>query len=134
MPDRAIIPFTVAAMGGFFCGLVGAVLELQNGPIATIAFCGALATALAAAASVLGVPGEDHLSVLVLRVFYGVLLFVAVDFGLVKFLRDGQFGMAMVLWIAGALAAGMLATPRVKDPPEERERQDASRTGAQHTA
>jgi hypothetical protein len=134
MPDRAIIPFTVATMGGFVCGLIGAVLELQNGPIATIAVFGALATALAAAASVLGVPGEDHVSVGILRVFYGVLLFVAIDFGLVKFLRDGQFGVAMVLWIGGALAAGMLATPRVKDPQQPRERQGARRTGAQHTA
>jgi hypothetical protein len=116
MPDRAIIPFTVATMGGFFCGLVGAVLELQNGPIAVIALAGVLATAPAGAASVLGIDGEDKVSVGILRVFYGVLLFLAVDYGLVKFLRDGQFGIALVLWIGAGLAAAMLAKPRVREP------------------
>jgi hypothetical protein len=120
MPDRAIIPFTAATMGGFFCGLVGAVLELQNGAIAVIAVAGAAATALAGAASVLGIRGEDRGSVGVLRVFYGVLLFLAVDYGLVKFLRDGQFGIALVLWIGAGFAAGMLATPRVREPREPR--------------
>jgi hypothetical protein len=41
----------------------------------------------------------------------------------VTFLRDGQFGVALVLWLGGALAAGMLATPRVRQPGgEQRER------------
>jgi hypothetical protein len=118
MPDRAIIPFTFATMGGFFCGLVGAVLELQNGPIAIIALAGVVATTLAALASVVGVEGHGHRNVAILRVLYAVLLFLAIDFGLVKFLRDGQFGIALVLWIGGAVAAGLLASPRVREPRE----------------
>src|SRR5258707_6357717 len=107
MPDRAIIPFTVAVMGGFFCGLVGSVLELQNPAIATIAAAGTLATVLAAAASVLGVEGRGRGAVAILRMFYGACLFVAIDLGLVQFLRDGRFGIALVLRIGGALAARM---------------------------
>jgi hypothetical protein len=127
MPDRAIIPFTVATMGGFFCGLVGAVLEMDNGPIAAIAVVGAVASALAGAASVIGCEGEDRSSVATLRVFYAVCLFLAIDVGLVLFLRDGQFGLAVVLWLGAAVAAGMLATPHVQ-PGEQRS--GARRTGA----
>jgi hypothetical protein len=116
MPDRAIIPLTVAVMGGFFCGLVGSVLLLQDGPIAAIAIAGTIATLIAAAASVLGVPGRGHLTVAILRMFYGACLFLAIDLGLVQFLRNGSFIYALLLWIAGALAAGMLVTPRVQDP------------------
>jgi hypothetical protein len=116
MPDRAIIPLSIAVMGGFFAGLIGSVLLMQDGPIATIAIFGAAATALAGAASVLGVPGRGHVSVAILRAFYGALLFLAIDLGLVQFLRNGSFIYALVLWIAGALAAAMLAAPRVRDP------------------
>jgi hypothetical protein len=116
MPDRAIIPLTVAVMGGFFCGLVGSVLLLQDGAILAIAVAGTLATVLAAAASVLGVPGRGHASVAILRMFYGACLFLAIDLGLVQFLRNGSFLYAVVLWIGGALAAGMLVTPRVRSP------------------
>jgi hypothetical protein len=116
MPDRAIIPLTVAVMGGFFCGLVGSVLLLQDGPIATIAIAGAVATVLAAGASVLGVPGDGHLTVAIMRMFYGACPFLAIDLGLVQFLRNGSFALALVLWIAGGLAAAMLAAPRVRSP------------------
>jgi hypothetical protein len=126
MPDRAIIPLTVAVMGGFFCGLVGSVLLLQDGPIAAIAVAGTIATLVAAGASVLGVPGRGHVSVAVLRMFYGACLFLCVDLGLVQFLRNGSFFYALVLWIGGALAAGMLVSPRVRDPEP--------RGNAQHTA
>jgi hypothetical protein len=122
MPDRAIIPFTIATMGGFFCGLLGAVLQLQDGQIVTIAIAGAVATVLAAVASVLGCEGEDRRSVAILRLFYGVCLFLAIDFGLVTFLRDGEFGIALVLWLGGAVAAGMLATPHVREPRRDRRR------------
>jgi hypothetical protein len=116
MPDRAIIPLTVAVMGGFFCGLVGSVLLLQDGPIAAIAVAGTIATVLAAGASVIGVPGRGHVSVAILRMFYGACLFLSIDLGLVQFLRNGSFIYALVLWIGGALAAGMLVSPRVRDP------------------
>jgi hypothetical protein len=116
MPDRAIIPLTVAVMGGFFCGLVGSVLLLQDPAILAIAVAGTAATVLAAAASVLGVPGRGHVSVALLRMFYGACLFLAIDLGLVQFLRNGSFLYAVVLWIGGALAAGMLVAPRVRSP------------------
>jgi hypothetical protein len=116
MPDRAIIPLSIAVMGGFFAGLVGSVLLMQDGPIATIAIAGAAATALAGLVSVLGVPGRGHVTVAILRAFYGALLFLAIDLGLVQFLRNGSFIYALVLWIAGALAAAMLISPRVRDP------------------
>ena len=123
MPDRAIIPFTVAVMGGFFCGLLCSVLQLQGGQIAAIAVAGAVASALAAAASVVGCAGEDRRQVGILRTFYAVLLFLAVDFALVSFLRDARPFAAVVLLLGAALAAGMLATPRVRAPePERRER------------
>jgi hypothetical protein len=32
----------------------------------------------------------------------------------VEFLRNGSFGLALVLWIAGGLAAAMLIAPRVR--------------------
>jgi hypothetical protein len=116
MPDRAILPITVAVMGGFFCGLIGSVLELQNPAIVTLAIFGALAALTAGAASVLGVEGRGHASVAILRAFYAALLFLAIDLGLVQFLRDGKFGLALILWIAGGLAAAMLAAPRVTQP------------------
>ena len=116
MPDRAIIPLSIAVMGGFFAGLIGSVLLMQDGPIATIAIFGAAATALAGAASVLGVPGRGHVTVAILRAFYGALLFLAIDLGLVQFLRNGSFIYALVLWIAGVAAAAMLVAPRVRDP------------------
>jgi hypothetical protein len=114
MPDRAIIPLTIAVMGGFFCGLVGSVLLLADGPILAIAVVGALAATAAGLVSVIGVPGEGHATVAILRAFYAALLFLAVDLGLVEFLRNGSFGLALVLWIGGGLAAGMLVTPRVR--------------------
>jgi hypothetical protein len=116
MPDRAIIPLTVAVMGGFFCGLVGSVLLLQDPAILAIAVAGTIATVLAGVASVLGVPGRGHASVAILRAFYGALLFLAIDLGLVEFLRNGSFIYAVVLWIGGALAAAMLVAPRVRSP------------------
>src|ERR1700750_2011202 len=111
MPDRAIIPLTIAVMGGFFCGLIGSVLLLQDRPIAAIAIAGTIATLIAAAASLLRVSGRGHLTVAILRIFYAACLFLAIDLGLVQFLRNGSFIYALVLWIAGALAAGMLVTP-----------------------
>jgi hypothetical protein len=128
MPDRAIIPFTVATMGGFFCGLVGAVLELQNGPIAIIAIAGSVAVALAAGSSVLGCEGEDRVNVGVLRAFFAVLLFLAIDYSLVVFLRDARFFMAVVMWIAAGVAAAMLAKPRVREPRDAAEPQGEART------
>jgi hypothetical protein len=116
MPDRAIIPLTIAVMGGFFCGLVGSVLLLADGPILTLAIVGAVASLLAGAVSVLGVEGRGHVSVAILRAFYAALLFLAIDLGLVEFLRNGSFGLALVLWIAGGLAAAMLVAPRVQSP------------------
>jgi hypothetical protein len=116
MPDRAIIPLTVAVMGGFFCGLVGSVLLMQDPAILAIAIAGTAAAALAGAVSVVGVPGRGHASVAILRALYAALLFLAIDLGLVQFLRNGSFLYALVLWIGGALAAGMLVTPRVRDP------------------
>ena len=116
MPDRAIIPLTVAVMGGFFCGLIGSVLLMQDPAILAIAVAGTLATVLAAAASVLGVPGRGHATVAILRMFYGACLFLAIDLGLVQFLRNGSFLYAVVLWIGGALAAAMLVAPRVRSP------------------
>jgi hypothetical protein len=116
MPDRAIIPLTIAVMGGFFCGLIGSVLLLQDGPITAMAIAGTIATVLAAGASVLGVPGDGHVSVAILRMFYGACLFLAIDLGLVQFLRNGSFILALVLWIAGGLAAAMLVAPRVRSP------------------
>jgi hypothetical protein len=116
MPDRAIIPLTIAVMGGFFCGLIGSVLLLQDGPITTMAIAGTIATVLAAAASVLGVPGTGHVTVAILRMFYGACVFLAIDLGLVEFLRNGSFGLALILWIAAGLAASMLIAPRVQSP------------------
>jgi TRAP-type C4-dicarboxylate transport system permease small subunit len=116
MPDRAIIPLTIAVMGGFFCGLIGSVLLLQDGPITTMAIAGTVATVLAATASVLGVRGRGHASVAILRMFYGACVFLSIDLGLVEFLRNGSFIKALILWIGGALAAGMLVAPRVQDP------------------
>jgi hypothetical protein len=116
MPDRAIIPLTIAVMGGFFCGLVGSVLMLQDPAILAIAVAGTVATSAAGLVSVIGVPGRGRATVAVLRAFYGALLFLAIDLGLVQFLRNGSFAAALVLWIGGALAAGMLVTPRVRDP------------------
>ena len=69
-----------------------------------------------AGASVLGVPGRGHASVAILRMFYGALVFLAIDLGLVEFLRNGSFGLALILWIAGGLAASMLVAPRVQSP------------------
>ncbi|HET6510375.1 MAG TPA: hypothetical protein VFG42_26510 [Baekduia sp.] len=114
MPDRAIIPLTVAVMGGFFCGLVGSVLILDDGPIATLAIVGAIASILAGAVSVVGEPGSGRASVAILRAFYAALLFLAIDLGLVEFLRNGSFGLALILWIAGGLAAAMLVSARVE--------------------
>lgn len=114
MPDRAIIPLTIAIMGGFFCGLVGSVLILDDGSILAIAVAGTIASVLAGAVSVLGVEGRGHVGVAILRAFYAALLFLAIDLGLVEFLRNGSFGLALVLWIAGGLAAGMLIAPRVR--------------------
>lgn len=114
MPDRAIIPLTIAVMGGFFCGLVGSVLLLDDPSILAIAVVGTVASALAGAVSVVGVRGEGHVTVAILRAFYAALLFLAVDLGLVQFLRNGSFGLALVLWIGGGLAAGMLVAPRVR--------------------
>lgn len=116
MPDRAIIPLTIAIMGGFFCGLVGSVLILDDGPILAIAVVGTTASVLAGLVSVLGVPGRGHVTVAILRAFYAALLFLAIDLGLVEFLRNGSFGLALILWIAGGLAAGMLIAPRVQSP------------------
>ncbi|WP_027004636.1 hypothetical protein [Conexibacter woesei] len=116
MPDRAIIPLALAVMGGFFIGLVGSVLLLQDGPIVVLAVAGASATALGGLVSVVGIPGEGRATVAILRAFYGALLFLAIDLGLVQFLRNGSFIYALVLWIAGAFAAAMLVTPRVRDP------------------
>jgi hypothetical protein len=116
MPDRAIIPLTIAVMGGFFCGLVGSVLLLQDPAILAIAAAGTAAAVLAGAASVIGVPGRGHASVAILRAFYAALLFLAIDLGLVEFLRNGSFLYAVVLWIGGALAAAMLVAPRVRSP------------------
>jgi hypothetical protein len=116
MPDRAIIPLTIAVMGGFFCGLVGSVLLLQDPAILAIAVAGTIATVLAALASVVGVPGEGRARVAILRAFYGALLFLAIDLGLVAFLRNGSFFHAVVLWIGGAVAAAMLVAPRVRSP------------------
>jgi hypothetical protein len=59
----------------------------------------------------------DHL-----RAFFAVCVFLAVALGLVQFLRDGNFFTALVVWIGGALAAGMLATPRVRAPERRGER------------
>jgi hypothetical protein len=114
MPDRAIIPLTIAVMGGFFCGLVGSVLILDDGAILAIAVVGTLAAVLAGGVSVLGVEGRGHVTVAILRMFYAALLFLAIDLGLVEFLRNGSFGLALVLWIAGGLAAAMLVAPRVR--------------------
>jgi hypothetical protein len=124
MPDRAIIPFTVAIMGGFFCGLLCSVLQLQSGPTLAIAIAGAVASVLAALASVVGCEG-DRRDVAILRVFYAVLLFLAVDFALVSFLRDAHGFAALVLLLVAALAAGMLATPRVQSEPRGDERNRA---------
>jgi hypothetical protein len=114
MPDRAIIPLTIAVMGGFFCGLVGSVLLLDDGPILAIAVAGTVASLLAGAVSVIGVEGRGHVSVAILRAFYAALLFLAIDLSLVEFLRNGSFLLAVVLWIAAGLAAGMLIAPRVR--------------------
>src|SRR4051812_47668991 len=110
MPDRAIIPLTAGVMGGFFCGLLCSVLQLLNGPTIAIAAVGALASMLAAAASVVGTPGPNRGAVAVLRVFYAVLLFLAVDFGLVSFLRDDRPLRALALLLLAGLSAAMLAT------------------------
>jgi drug/metabolite transporter (DMT)-like permease len=134
MPDRAIIPFTVAVMGGFFCGLLCSVLQLQDGPVATVAVAGATAAALAGAVSVLGCEGRDRsrLEVGILRTFYAVVLFLAIDYALVSFLRDASPLAAAVLLLLAALAAGMLATPRVQ--PQRDAAPDARRhDGAQPT-
>jgi hypothetical protein len=60
--------------------------------------------------------------VAILRAFFAVCVFLAVALGLVQFLRDGNFFTALVVWIGGALAAGMLATPRVRAPERRGER------------
>ena len=116
MPDRAIIPLTIAVMAGFFCGLIGSVLLLQDPAILAMAIAGTVGTVLAAAGSVVGEPGRGHVTVAILRAFYGALLFLAIDLGLVQFLRNGSFIYAVVLWIGGALAAGMLVAARARDP------------------
>ena len=138
MPDRAIIPFTVAVMGGFFCGLLCSVLQLQNGPTTVIAIVGVVASALAAMASVLGCEGEDRRTVVILRTFYAVMLFLAIDLALVSFLRDAHAFTALVLLLAAALAAGMLATPRLREPRRDErpraDRGDRARPPAQPTA
>ena len=133
MPDRAIIPFTIAVMGGFFCGLLCSVLQLQNGPTLTIAIAGAVASALAAVASVLGCEGKDRVSVGILRTFYAVLLFLAIDFALVAFLRDARAFAALVLLLGAGLAAGMLATPRVGPTDEHQRERKSARPPAQPT-
>jgi len=120
MPDRAVIPFTVSVMGGFFCGLIGSVLELQNGPIVAIAVAGAIAALIAALVSVAGCEGEDRGSVAILRAFFAVCLFLAIDLGLVSFLRDAHPFAALVLFIGAAISAGMLASPRVRQADDER--------------
>jgi hypothetical protein len=114
MPDRAIIPLTIAVMGGFFCGLVGSVLLLDDGPILAMAIGGTIASVLAGAVSVAGEGGRGHATVAILRAFYAGLLFLAIDLGLVEFLHNGSFGLALILWVAGGLAGGMLVTPRVR--------------------
>jgi peptidoglycan/LPS O-acetylase OafA/YrhL len=126
MPDRAIIPFSVAVMGGFVCGMIGSVLQLQNGPIAAIAVAGAFGAAIAGIASVAGCEGRRRRDVALLRTFYAVVLFLAVDYALVSFLRDARPFAAIVLLLLAGLAAGMLATPRVESEPR--------RDGAQPTA
>ena len=123
MPDRAIIPFTVSLMGGFFCGLMCSVLQLGAGPTAVLAIAGAVASLLAALASVVGCEGEERAQVATLRACFAVALFLSVDFALVSFLRDARGFAALVLLLVAAVCAGMLATPRVRQAHPARTQQ-----------
>lgn len=119
IPDRAIMPLAVALMGGFTIGMIDSILQKQGAPVVTLAVIGAVASAVAGAASVIGVCGRDRGSVALLRAFYGAALFLCIDLGLQAFLRDGRFLLMLVLLLGAAGCTIMLVIPRA-DPGHER--------------
>jgi hypothetical protein len=119
MPDRAIIPLLPALALGFICGIVASTLLLEDTPTFLVGLAGATFTALAAASSVFGVPGDsgEKKIVAVLRVALAVGLFASVYLFMIGFLRDQS--MISLIWIVfAAVFALMLARLRVRDRGE----------------
>jgi|HigsolmetaAR202D_1030399.scaffolds.fasta_scaffold10597_2 hypothetical protein len=123
IPDRAILPMTVGLMGGFFCGMVHAILQKHGEPVLTLAVIGTAAAAASGLVSVLGEDASGQMPVAIFRALFGAALFLCVDFGLLAFMRDGDFALAAVLLTGAGVSMAMLASSRGRDT---RERTDAA--------
>ena len=119
MPDRAIIPLLPALALGFICGIVASALLLEDGPTLAVGVVGAVATALIAGSSILGVKGDgtEKKVVAALRVACAVGLFACIYLFMLGFLREGSF--VAIIWIPLAVVFGLLLSRlRVRDRGE----------------
>jgi hypothetical protein len=119
MPDRAILPLLPALALGFICGIIASALLLGDTGTLAIGVVGAIATALAAASSIFGVPGDSGEKAIVaaLRTACAIGLYACIYLFILGFLREGS--AIAIVWVPFAIVFGVLiARLRVRDRGE----------------
>jgi hypothetical protein len=116
MPDRAIVPLVCGGSAGFLCGLMASVLEMSGAAEIIVMLAAASFGAAAGAASTIGAPGnpEDRRVVMRLRAGLGAAFAALLYFGMLTFLRDGQFILAILLFALAGFLAYCLTQIRVR--------------------
>ena len=117
MQQRAVLPVLPALMIGFVCGLIGAALQLNTGPLVLLGVVGAIAVIALSTTTVLGIdaPKDERVIVGGLRAIAAALLFVLTYLALLALLQDAKIGMFLVLAVLAIAVAILLTRFRVRD-------------------
>jgi hypothetical protein len=120
MPDRAIVPLVCGGSAGFLCGLMASVLELTGGPMIGVMVAAAAFAAAAGVASVFKAPGDDsdRRTVALFRAGLAAGFAICLYFGMLTFLRDGKFIVAILIFAVAGFLAYCLTQIRIREPDE----------------